>query len=357
MLSIGHLRQGDSSNTEDDNFMYPKRLKLEEENTSVKIECNDIWLSWKRCCPIPETITGGTVVVVGSKVYVNQYFSSKIYEYETSKNTWSNEILCPQKEFCLAAPEEMITLVGGGKCILLSLVDNDSKAGTKQWSKLYKPMQKARSRPATASNSSYFVVAGGDKPATIEVMELSTKEWYGPLTSLPKNDGFIGSATIIGDNLYLTFHHFSVRSCCPIVTCSLTELVENDKSNTSQSILRPLLWKKLPEGPPLYRPRTVQLCGNLLAIGGYVTEAYNYHEEKTVFMCKGSAYIYDEERGEWSFVGLLPSKNGYPDYSFTVASLREDKIIVMGGTQYSDEKSAAKPPYSDIVFEGTVCMH
>ena len=207
--------------------------------------------------------------------------------------------MCPQQEFCLAAPEETITLVGGGKCTFLSLVDDESKAGTKQWSKLlYKPMQKTRSRPATASNSSYFVVAGGDKPATVEVMELSTKEWYGPFTSLPKNDGFIGSATIIRDNLYLTYNHFSVRSCCPIVTCSLAKLIGNNKSITSQSIVRPLLWQKLPEGPPLYRPRTVQLCGNLLAIGGYVTEAYNYHEETTVFMCKGSAYIYDEHRGE-----------------------------------------------------------
>lgn len=70
LLSIGHLHQGDSSNTEDDNLMYPKRLKLEEENTSMKIKCNDIWLSWKQCCPIPETITGGTVVVIGSKVYM-----------------------------------------------------------------------------------------------------------------------------------------------------------------------------------------------------------------------------------------------------------------------------------------------
>ena len=218
-LSIGHLHQGDSSNTEDDNLMYPKRLKLEAENTSMKIKCNDVWLSWKQCCPIPETITSGTVVVIGSKVYVNQYFSSKIYEYETSKNTWSNEILCPRQEFCLAAPEEIITLVGGGKCNFLSLIDDESKAGTKRWSKLYKPMQKTRLRPATASNSSHFVVAGGDKPATIEVMEFSTKEWYGPFTSLPKNDGFIGSATIIGDDLYLTYNHFSVRSCCINKTC------------------------------------------------------------------------------------------------------------------------------------------
>ena len=99
LLSIGHLRQGDSSNTEDDNFMYPKRLKLEEENTSVKIKCNDIWLSWKRCCPIPETITGGTVVVVGSKVYVNQYFHQKSTNMKHQRTLGPMRFCVPEKSF------------------------------------------------------------------------------------------------------------------------------------------------------------------------------------------------------------------------------------------------------------------
>ena len=155
------------------------------------------------------------------------------------------------------------------------------------------------------------------------------------------------------DKLYLTFGHSNIESLCPVVTCSLTTLVKSSESATTQSIVRPLLWQKLPQGPPLYRPRMVQLCGNLLAVGGYATLGYNSRKDKDMYECKGSVYAYDEESRKWIFVCRLPSDKGFPDYNFAVVSLSEDKVIVMGGAQYSDDENESFPD-SDIVHVGSL---
>ena len=123
---IGRLTQGDSNNTEQENdetvtcLKRPKLLMQEEEYTSIKMKCQNIQLSWKQCSPLPETIAGGTAVVIGNKVYVclcsfvGRSTSSKIYEYEILENVWSNEIECPRTHFSLAVIDGLITLVGGG---------------------------------------------------------------------------------------------------------------------------------------------------------------------------------------------------------------------------------------------------
>ena len=107
-------------------------------------------------------------------MYVSRAFPSKIFEYEIFENVWSNEIECPRNLSSLAVLNGQLTLVGGGATlsslmsnILLSLIDNPTMVGTKQWSEICKPMQKMRMRPAVASNSSYFVAAGGDWPGCI----------------------------------------------------------------------------------------------------------------------------------------------------------------------------------------------
>ena len=367
LVFIGHLTQGDFEQGKDEGITYPKRLKLStehDEHMSLKMKCQNIQFSWKQCSPLPETIAAGTAVVIGNKVYVSHtFFRSKIFEYEILANVWSNEIECPRQYFSLAVLNEQLTLVGGGATpsnagsnIVLSLTDNPTMVGTKQWSENCKPMQKTRIRPAVASNSSYFVVAGGDRgytPATVEVMELGTQEWHAPST-LPNHDCFVSSATIIEDKLYLTFGYSNIESLCPVVTCSLTALVKSSESATTQGIVRPLLWQKLPVGPPLYRPRTVQLCGNLLAVGGYATLGYNSRKDKEMYECKGSVYVYDEEKRKWTLVCQLPSNKGFPDNNFAVVSLREDGLIVMGGTQYSDENESLPP--SDIVHVGSLAL-
>ena len=300
-------------------------------------------------------MAGGTAAVIGSRVYVHNNYSSQIFEYEILENIWTNEIKCPQSNFSLAGINELLTLVGGGsKCFkstdILSLTDNH---GIKQWCEHYKPMHNAREFPGIASNSKYFVVAGGDgNPLTVEVMEPSTQKWHSPI-DLPNNDGLIHSATIIGDHLYLTYSQDTAKSCCPVVTCSLSKLVENCKSDMTQGIVRPLLWQKLPQGPPLYMPRTVQLCGNLVAIGGYMTVGYDYHKEKPVDICKGSAYVYDEEKSDWTFICRLPNKNGFPDHRFVIASLCNNKFIVLGGTRYSNDENESIPN-TDIVHVGSL---
>lgn len=99
----------------------------------------------------------------------------------------------------------------------------------------------------------------------------------------------------------------------------------------------------------------MQLCGNLLAVGGYATLGYNSRKDKEMYECKGSVYVYDEEKRKWTLVCQLPSDKGFPDNNFAVVNLREDELIVMGGTQYSDDENVSIPP-SDIVHVGSLAL-
>ena len=134
---------------------------------------------------------------------------------------------------------------------------------------------------------------------------------------------------------------------------SLTALLKKCKSTTTESIVRLLLWQKLPVGPPLYKPSNVQLCENLLAVGGYATLGYNDRKERKLYECKGSVYVYDEENRKWILVCRLPSDKGFPDHAFAVATLSEDKIIVIGGAQHTDDENESLPN-SDIVYVGSL---
>lgn len=351
---------GGQGETNEEGIQLPKRLKLScategGQHVFVKKKCQDIRLSWKQCCPLPITMSVGRAVANGNSVYVHDYHgSSKIYEYEISKNIWCNEIQCPRLFPSLTVVNELLTVVGGfiamysGYNTLLSLVESP-KDGTKQWSELLKPMHKGRHHPVSTCNGEYLVVAGGTAAKnSVEVMTINTQEWRD--TILPKNDGDIGSATIIGDNLYITFVHASILSSCSVVTSSLTKLAEN--STPTQSVVKPLLWHKL-QGPPLYKACTVQLCGNLLAIGANVTKEYDYKETKNVYQCNGSAYAFDEEKGKWVLVCRLPSEVGFPDHEFVIAGLSDERMIVIGGTQYTNNEDE-DPPHSDIVHVGSV---
>ena len=362
---IDHLKRnqgcftGDQGEENEEGLQLPKRLKLScaaerGQHTFVKKKCQDIRLSWKQCCPLPVTMSSGRVVASGNTIYVH-HGTYKIYEYEMSKNIWCNEIQCPRSRSSLTVINGLLTLVAGGAVYgtlsntLLSLEKNP-KDGSKKWTELYKPMQRYRASPATISNGEHLVVAGGDVAGTVEVMTIDTQEWHDIITP-PQNDGNVGSATIIGDNLYITFVHESITSCYSIVTCSLTRLLGKSTSTATQSIVKPLLWQKLPKGPPLYKSCTVQLCGNLLAIGGEMThQDYDYNENKNVYQCDGSAYVFDEEKGKWTLVCRLPSRIGFPDHNFVAASVSDEMIIVIGGTTYTGDEN---PPSSDIVHVGS----
>ena len=139
---------GGQGETNEEGIQLPKRPKLScategGQHVFVKKKCQDIRLSWKRCCPLPVTISSGTAFVIGNTVYVHDHHGSyKIYEYETVQNVWCNEIHCPRLNFSVTVINGLLTLVGG--CVslfgqrlntLLSLTENH---GTKQWSEIYK---------------------------------------------------------------------------------------------------------------------------------------------------------------------------------------------------------------------------
>jgi len=59
-------------------------------------------------------MSSGRVAANGNSVYVHDYHgSSKIYEYEISKNIWCNEIQCPRLFPSLTVVNELLTVVGG----------------------------------------------------------------------------------------------------------------------------------------------------------------------------------------------------------------------------------------------------
>ena len=329
-----------------------------------KLDASAVKLSWKRCHPMPETMNDGCIAVSANKVYVNKYTSNLIYEYDSDTNKWCNEIECKKIQFGMAVVNELLTIIGGydldksedmrtaSSNTLLSLVDSQSPAGSKQWSEHFKPMPTKRRHPMVCCSDKHLLVAGeysaplNTSTRAVEIMDVETGEWK-VATSLPVHGGYEHGITIIGDRIYILFAYYDINSCCSVITTTLEDLIQST-SPESRSIVRPIVWQKLPEGPPLYRPRLMTLAGNLLAIGGQPTRVYDDLNDRHVDSCNPAAYIYDTEESSWRMVCHLPNERGYPDSLFTVSSLPRDMVIVIGG----DQSGSLFDLPSDIVHIG-----
>ena len=251
----------------------------------------------------------GSATTDGRFAYFTPDDSTSLYQYEYSREKWSDVPPCPYCNSGLAIIDSELTTVGGG--------DFGSHPTNKlftlrqrKWVEKYPPMNTACSHSAVVSTSDgdYLIVIGGhdgdDWTATVELFQVDNRRWQ-KLTDLPQPLPR-PSATKCGDQLNVTGIDGNGYSC------SLQALPSSDRPITSPLTLS---WTPLPH-LPVTGSTAATLCGQLVVIGG-LSQANSIHQ------------LVD---GKWVRIGSMASGR----FLRLVASPSPDRIIIVGGIGAED---------------------
>ena len=223
--------------------------------------------------------------------------------------------------FSLAVIDGLLTCVGGwgGTNTLHSLTGGRKR----QWSEVFPPMPTARIFTASVTTEQALVVAGGRDGGknldTVEVMNISTKQWT-TAQHLPHPFGLILGA-ICGDQLYLGGGCIGVGEPSKLVlTCSLTDLLPPQslgvRLRTLSLATKPGVWQEI-KNLPVTRSTLTTLGGHLLAIGGR-SDSHGPTAD---------VHRYDHQTDSWHVVSKMKNKR----YRSLSAVLPEDQLLVVGG--------------------------
>ena len=199
---------------------------------------------------------------------------------------------------------------------LLSLTGEGER---KQWSEVFPPMPTPRSSTACITTEKALVVAGGsasDNLATVEVMDINTKQWT-TVCPLPQKL-WSSSGIVCGDSLYLAGGTIGVSQPKSVFTCSLPDLWQPETlgSRIGQTLTRSNVWKEI-SSLPVTRSTLASFGGHLLAIGG----------EDDSWNSTTDVYRYDSHTDSWHVISQMKNKRSRS----LAVTLPEDQLIVVGG--------------------------
>ena len=183
-------------------------------------------------------------------------------------------------------------------------------------------MPTPRRSAACVTTEQALVVAGGHDGsdlATVEVMNISTKQWT-TVSPLPQKQSLL-SGTVCGDTLYLAggLGGFTTLSKS-VFACSLPDLLTS--SNSLGSRIRPTLsqrqnvWKEV-SSLPVVGSTLASFNDHLLAIGG----------SDGPWIPTSNVYRYDPHTDSWNVVSQMKIKRS----RCLAVTLPEDHLIVVGG--------------------------
>ena len=191
---IQQLKQQDIASS-----IQPQQLPVTAEKTqtatAVSVAQKNISkMTWRKGKKAPEEMGRGAAVVYGNTAYCSPDCSSRVYSYQNilGNEQWSRLPDNPNEAFSLAVIDGLLTSVGGRDShnyedtnTLLSLTGEGER---KQWSEVFPPMPTPRGVTTCITTEKALVLAGdyaGDNLATVEVMDINTKQWT-TVCSLPK---------------------------------------------------------------------------------------------------------------------------------------------------------------------------
>ena len=302
--------------------------ELEKANAYSRV----IDLRWKKVeKPAACKMYHGSAAVSGNTIYFRNGRNNHIYQYNLEQNKWTKIPNCPKKGFSLAFFEGSLTAIGGiDSDSLLSLVQED---GTRKWGDRYPPMPTKRYNTTAECNEHILIVAGGmvenNRPVhTVELMDVMKHQWYTACDlAHPLYDA---SATICGDNLYLTgWKDQDGQGSNGTLTCSLAQLEQTAIPHTLGSRLlkaftgtKPsvteCIWKRIADLPTINSMCVTINSDQLLAIGGEDPENMEYVR---------NIYRYNQTSDVWEIVSKMPTARS----SCLVAAVLSKQLIVVGG--------------------------
>ena len=324
---IQQLKQQDIASS-----IQPQQLPVTAEKTqtatAVSVAQKDISkMTWREGKKAPERMFRGAAVVHGNTAYFRPGGSSRVYSYQNilGNEQWSRLPDNPNKDFSLAVIDGLLTSVGGWTQgwfsvgttnTLLSLTGEDKR---KKWSEVFPPMLTPRYHTPCITTEKALVVAGGiagGDMATVEVMDINTKQWT-TVCPLPQKQ-HTSSATVCGDSLYLAGGISGGFWSKSVFTCSLPDLWQPETlgSRRRQTLTRSNVWKEI-SSLPVTRSTLASFGGHLLAIGGR-----DDSENPTT-----DVYRYDSHTDSWHVISQMKNKRSQC-LAFT---LPEDPVMVVGG--------------------------
>ena len=180
-------------------------------------------------------------------------------------------------------------------------------------------MPTPRQAAACVTAKGALVVAGGSDGssalATVEVMNIDTKQWT-TVSPLPQKQSDL-SGIVRGDSLYLAGGSPPSKS---VFTCSLPDLLSSSNSLTSrssQATRMQTLWKEV-SSLPAVDSTLASFGGHLLAIGG---------KDDSTNSITSDVFSYDSHTNSWSVVSQMKVKRS----ECLAVILSEDHLIVVGG--------------------------
>ena len=347
---IQQLKQQDIASS-----IQPQQLPVTAEKTqtakAVSVAQKDISkMTWREGKKAPEGMRRGAAVVHGNTAYFTQDFPSRnysvmiafsanrpapsrrVYSYQniSGNEQWSRLPDNPNEAFGLAVIDGLLTSVGGRgpTNTLLSLT---GKGERKKWSEVFPPMPTPRSRTACITTEEALVVAGGRAGgdlATVEVMDINTKQWT-TVCPLPKDLQLI-SGIICGDSLYLaggimhlpgSTHYTVYLGSKSVFTCSLPDLWQPEAlgSRIRRTLTRSNVWKEI-SSLPVTDSTLASFGGHLLAIGG--DDSWNPTTD---------VYRYDSHTDSWHVINRMKNKRS----QCLAVTLPEDQLIIVGGKEHN----------------------
>ena len=320
---IQQLKQQDIASS-----IQPQQLPVTAEKTqtatAVSVAQKDISkMTWSEGKKAPERMERGAAVVDGNIAYFTPYNSIRVYSYQNilENEQWSRLPDNHNEDFALAVIDGLLTSVGGRDSrgptnTLLSLTGEGER---KQWSEVFPPMPTSRHSTTCITTEKALVVAGGiagEYLATVEVMDINTKQWT---TVCPLPQKLTSSSGIVcGDSLYLAGGYTRYSQSKSFFTCSLPNLWQPETlgSRIRRTLTRSNVWKEI-SSLPVTESTLASFGGHLLAIGGY-DDSGNPTTD---------VYRYDSHTDSWHVISQMKNKRS----QCLAVTLPEDQLIVVGG--------------------------
>ena len=308
---IQQLKQQDIASS-----IQPQQLPVTAEKTqtatAVSVAQKDISkMTWREGKKAPETMARGAAVVYGNTVYFRPNLLFRVYSYRNEH--WSRLLDNPCRGFSIAVIDGLLTSMGGwgSRGATNTLLSLTGEGVRKKWSEVFPPMPTPRCRTACITTEKALVVAGGEADsylATVEVMDINTKQWTTvcPLPQKLRSP----SGIVCGDSLYLAGGLTSGFGSKSVFACSLPDLWQ------PETLTRSNVWKKISRLPVL-RSTLASFGGHLLAIGGKDDSG-----NPTT-----NVYKYDSDTDSWHVISQMKKKRS----QCLAVTLPEDRLIVVGG--------------------------
>ena len=301
----------------------------QETATAVSVAPKDISeMTWREGKKAPQAMFRGAAVVDGNTAYFRPGNLHSVYSYQSipGNEEWSTLPENPNRSFSLTVFDGLLTSVGGRDSngptkTLLSLTGEGER---RQWSEVFPPMPTPRYHTTCITIEKALVVAGGKAGgnlATVEVMDINTKQWT-TVCPLPQKLRSL-SGIVCGDSLYLAGG--LTGGSKSVLTCFLPDLWQPETLGLRirQTLTRSNVWKEI-SSLPVTGSTLASFNGHLLAIGG--RDSGNHTTD---------VYRYDSHADSWYVISQMKNKRSW----CLAVTLPEDQLIVVGGWEQDTVKT------------------